>query len=126
MQHIRDQIHLVKLDGRDPLTEFYRQAGPAYEALVERIDREVVETFERIEITADGVDWDREGLRGPSATWTYLVNDSVFGGNPLLMLANRPSMALGAIFTMPALFVWGLFLHWKKWRTQRARRTGPR
>lgn len=68
MQHIRDEIHLVKLDGRDPLTEFYRQAGPAYEALVERIDREIVATFEGIEIKANGVDWDREGLHGPSAT----------------------------------------------------------
>jgi len=32
----------------------------------------------------------------------------------LLMLANRPSMALGAVFTLPILFVWGLYLHWKR------------
>ena len=94
--------------------EFYRLARPAYEELLEHIDREIVTTFERIEITADGVDWDKEGLRGPSATWTYLVNDNVFSGNMLLMLANRPSMALGAVFTLPILFVWGLYLHWKK------------
>ena len=36
-----------------------------------------------------GVDWEREGLLGPSSTWTYLVSDQVFGPNLLRGLANR-------------------------------------
>jgi preprotein translocase subunit SecA len=32
-----------------------------------------------VEITKEGIDLEKEGLRGPSATWTYLVNDTPFG-----------------------------------------------
>jgi preprotein translocase subunit SecA len=116
MQAVRDEIHLVALDGREPLPEFYRTAIQAFERLVERIEEEIVDTFPQLEITADGVDWERHGLRGPSATWTYLVSDNVLGSNVLLTLANRPSLGLGAIFAYPILFVWGLYLHWQRRR----------
>ena len=114
MQSVRDEIHLVALDGREPLPEFYRTAIQAFERFVERIEEEIVETFAELKITGDGVDWDRHGLRGPSATWTYLVSDNVFDSNVLLNLANRPSLGLGAIFAYPILFLWGLYLHWQK------------
>jgi preprotein translocase subunit SecA len=114
MRAVRDEIHLVVLDGREPLPEFYRTAIQAFERLLERIDREIVETFPDLEITADGVDWERHGLRGPSATWTYLVSDNVIGSNVMLTLANRPALGLGAIFAYPILFLWGLYLHWQR------------
>jgi preprotein translocase subunit SecA len=114
MQSVRDEIHLVALDGREPLPEFYRTAIQAFERFVERIEEEIVETFAELKIIGDGVDWDRHGLRGPSATWTYLVSDNVFDSNVLLNLANRPSLGLGAIFAYPILFLWGLYLHWQK------------
>ncbi len=57
---------------------------------------------------------ERHGLRCPSANWTYLVSDNVFGSNVLLTLANRPALGLGAIFAYPILFLWGLYLHWQR------------
>jgi preprotein translocase subunit SecA len=114
MQAVRHEIHLVALDGREPLPEFYRTAIQTFEQLLERIDNEIVETFPDLQITAAGVDWERHGLRGPSATWTYLVSDNVFDSNVLLTLANRPALGLGAIFAYPILFLWGLYLHWKR------------
>ncbi|HYG61356.1 MAG TPA: accessory Sec system translocase SecA2 [Thermoanaerobaculia bacterium] len=57
MQAVRDEIHLVQLGGQDPFAEFCRAAGAAFETLPERIDETIVEFFERVEITADGVDW---------------------------------------------------------------------
>ncbi|MGB6367599.1 MAG: accessory Sec system translocase SecA2 [Thermoanaerobaculia bacterium] len=114
MQAVRHEIHLVALDGREPLPEFYRTAIQTFERLLERIDKEIVETFPDLKITAEGVDWERHGLRGPSATWTYLVSDNVFDSNVLLTLANRPSLALGAIFAYPLLLLWGIYLHWQK------------
>jgi preprotein translocase subunit SecA len=47
--------------------------------LLKRIDDEVVTTFNTVEITADGIDLDREGLLGPSSTWTYMINDQPIG-----------------------------------------------
>jgi preprotein translocase subunit SecA len=32
-----------------------------------------------VQITADGADLDAAGLRRPTATWTYLVQDNPFG-----------------------------------------------
>jgi len=119
MQALRDEIHLVRLDGRDPLTEFYRTAGTAFATLRGRIEDAAVETFERLAITAAGVDWEGEGLRGPSSTWTYMINDEAFAGGTFQALANRASLGLWAVLlTWPLLFVWGLA---ERWRRRRAR-----
>jgi preprotein translocase subunit SecA len=115
MQAVRDEVHLVVLGGQDPFAEFYRTASAGFEALVDRIDDTIADTFERIEITADGVDWDREGLRGPSSTWTYLINDNVFGNNTFLTLANRPGFGLWAILLCWWILVpWAMVLRWRR------------
>jgi preprotein translocase subunit SecA len=120
MQVVRDEIHLVKLDGRDPLTEFFRTAGAAYEQLVEQIEETVAETFELLEITAEGADWEAAGLRGPSSTWTYLVHDNLYGSNIFQSMAHRPSVGIiGAMMWAPLLFAWSLFLKWRQWRNDR-------
>ncbi|HEY2291719.1 MAG TPA: hypothetical protein VGM86_13550 [Thermoanaerobaculia bacterium] len=120
MQAVRDEVHLVQLGGRDPFVEYCRTANAALAALLARIDDTIVETFERIEITAGGVDWEREGLRGPSSTWTYLVNDNVFGNNTFLGLANRASFGLWAVLVCWWLLLpWALVLHWRRWREAR-------
>jgi preprotein translocase subunit SecA len=121
MQALRDELYVVQLDGRDPYTEFCRISGAAFEALQEQIEKGIVETFERIRITRAGVDWESEGLLGPSSTWTYLVNDNVFSGNTFLALGTRASFGLWAVLVAwPLLLVWGAAQHWRKWR-QRGR-----
>jgi len=126
MQAMRDEVHLVQLGGQDPFAEFYRTAGAGFEALLERIDETIVEVFERIEITADGVDWDREGLRGPSSTWTYLINDNIFGNTTFLTLANRPGFGLWAILLCWWILVpWALVLRWQRRQTKRTEEEDP-
>ncbi len=129
MQVVRDQIHLVTLDGRNPLTEFYRTSKAAFATLVQEIEDTVVQTFERIEITADGVDWEGEGLTAPSATWTYLVHDNVFRTNTFMTMANRASFGMWAV-----LLCWWILIPWatvirikRWWRARRAARAdnGP-
>ena len=120
IQALRDELYVVQLDGRDPFTEFCRTAGTAFEALLEEIEEDIVETFERIEITPAGVDWEREGLLGPSSTWTYLVNDNVFSSNTFLTLSVRASFGLWAVLVCwPLLLVWGAAQHWRRWRQRR-------
>ncbi len=89
----------------------------AFEALQEQIENGIVETFERIRITRAGVDWESEGLLGPSSTWTYLVNDNVFSSNAFLTLGVRASFGLWAVLVAwPLLLVWGAAQHWQRWR----------
>ena len=77
---IRDNIHLVVLGGMyDPLDEFHKMVGREFGCLLERIDERIVQTFCSAEITEKGIDLAKEGLAGPSATWTYLISDNPFG-----------------------------------------------
>ncbi|RLB65299.1 MAG: accessory Sec system translocase SecA2 [Deltaproteobacteria bacterium] len=75
---VREGITLVRIGGQEPLYEFYRQVAEHYAELEARVGDAVRETFEAASITEAGIDLDREGLAGPSATWTYLVNDDPF------------------------------------------------
>ena len=105
-----------------PIVRYGEPVLHAPAAPVERIDDSIVEAFERITVTADGVDWEREGLRGPSSTWTYLINDNIFGNNTFLILANRPGFGLWAILLCWWILVpWAIVLRWRR----RRERTEP-
>src|SRR5262249_2445776 len=70
---IREGIHLVSIGGLNAFDEFNRQVNAAFGDLWRRIEEEVVSAVRRARITADGVDLAREGLLGPSSTWTYMI-----------------------------------------------------
>ena len=125
MRWKRDRLPLIGLAGKDPLAEFFREAGDEFDRLPSRVEDQAVRTFEQIEVTADGVDWEQDGLLGPSSTWTYLVNDDQFLGNNVLRdLSHRPGAAAWAVLTLgPLLFLWGLRERWMRRRKRMARDT---
>jgi preprotein translocase subunit SecA len=75
MSYVRESIHLVNLAGKIPVSEFNKTAITSFDKLKEDITDEVASVLERAEITRNGIDMDKEGLKAPSSTWTYLVND---------------------------------------------------
>ncbi len=77
--HIREGIHLFGAGGLNPLDEFHKTIAGLFQELMRRIDEEIMEAFNRAEITEHGIDIEKEGLGGPSATWTYLISDNPFG-----------------------------------------------
>jgi preprotein translocase subunit SecA len=85
---IREGIHLQRYGGRLPLTEFQRQIIDAYAAMMEGLRDEVVETFMRLRAEHGTIDLDRAGLRGPTSTWTYLVNDNPLPSFGLQLIAQ--------------------------------------
>jgi preprotein translocase subunit SecA len=76
---LREGIYLFSLGGFSPLEEFQEQIARAFRGLLARIDERIVASFRTAEVTASGIDLEKEGLRGPSSTWTYLVNDAPLG-----------------------------------------------
>jgi preprotein translocase subunit SecA len=119
LRELREDSVLLAFAGRYPLAEFHRQAGESFHALEERIESEVARDFERIEVTRDGVDWERAGLRGPSATWTYLVGENPFGASGLLSPEGRVGM-VAAAFGMPWLILLqGAAILWYRKRRRR-------
>jgi preprotein translocase subunit SecA len=77
--HIRAGIHLMTPVDRSPLDEFHVTVGKAFQDLMASIDNSIVETFVSAEVTANGIDMEKAGLKGPTSTWTYLINDHPFG-----------------------------------------------
>jgi preprotein translocase subunit SecA len=87
LAEIREGIHLRALGhgpnpfimSLDPLAEFHAEAVKLFARLFDQVEEASAETFQTAEITAEGVDLDSAGLKRPSATWTYLVQDNPFG-----------------------------------------------
>jgi preprotein translocase subunit SecA len=80
--HIKEGIHLWSLAGKVPYFEFQKLAIGAFEDFWSRIEEQAIESFNDALIDENGIDMEKEGLTGPSSTWTYLVNDMPFK-NPL-------------------------------------------
>ena len=119
LREMREDSVLLAFAGRFPLAEFHHQAGESFQALEDRIEDEVVRDFERIEITSDGVDWEREGLRGPSATWTYLVGENPFGASGLLSPAGRIGSVAAAAGAPWLVLLQGLSVFWERRRRRK-------
>ena len=77
---LREGIHLRALGrGLNPPDEFHKEAVRAFSGLLADVEERSVESFETVTITADGADLNAAGLKRPTATWTYLVQDNPFG-----------------------------------------------
>jgi preprotein translocase subunit SecA len=77
---LREGIHLRALGhGLDPLNEFRTEAGRVFSGLLETVEKRSAESFQTVPVTADGADLSAAGLKRPTATWTYLVQDNPFG-----------------------------------------------
>ncbi len=84
---IREGIHLRALGhgpnpfvmALDPLAEFHREAVALFTRLLDQVEERSAETFGTAAITAAGAGLDAAGLKRPTATWTYLVQDNPFG-----------------------------------------------
>ncbi len=108
---IREGIYLAGLGRQDPLYEFTKQVAGAFMKLHQSIDERIVSTFATAKITENGIDLDRAGLRGPSSTWTYLINDqSMSELQRLLYGFGGAAFAIGAVLTTwPLLIAWGIW-----------------
>jgi len=105
IEDIREGIHLQRYGGRNPLTEFQKQIIDAYAAMMEGLRDEVVETFGRLSAERGTIDLDRAGLRGPTSTWTYLINDNPFSSFGLSLIApGNLGMSMATSFL--ALLYW--------------------
>jgi preprotein translocase subunit SecA len=85
---IREGIHLVRLNGQDPLDQFHRLSSTAFIEMRRKTDEAVVETLLSVEISEHGIDLDKAGLKGPSSTWTYLINDDPFEETMKVLIRN--------------------------------------
>ncbi|MBQ6797085.1 MAG: accessory Sec system translocase SecA2 [Clostridia bacterium] len=73
---VRQGIHLVVIGGKVPLDEFRREAIVAFSAMFKHIEECVVNAFDTVVVNENGVDLEKSNLKGPTSTWTYLIDES--------------------------------------------------
>ena len=121
---LREGIHLVRLGQQDPLTRFTSEVVDAYERLEPGIDEAVGAALDRVRVADGRIDLAAAGVdvKGPAATWTYLVNDDPFRDQigQLLTGPGRGTIAIfSALWLMPLMIAWGLVDHYLRKRPRR-------
>lgn len=81
LAEVREGIHLRALGRRDPLTEFHKESIKLFDRFFDQVGKDSAETFDSVTITDDGVDLEAIGLKRPTTTWTYVVQDNPFGSD---------------------------------------------
>ena len=104
---LREGIHLVRLGGQDPLQKFVAELKAGFARLAEALDEAVLSSLDGVRTAGGRIEIEGVDLKGPSSTWTYLVNDDPFKEQVLLSLigGGGRTMAVYAATVMPGLFL---------------------
>jgi len=95
---LQEGIHLRALGrGLDPLNEFCKELARLFAPLLGEAATRSAESFRSAVITADGLDLDAAGLKRPTSTWTYLVQDNPFGTD-----IDRAIAGIGRLLRKPS------------------------
>ncbi|MCX6566129.1 MAG: accessory Sec system translocase SecA2 [Candidatus Aminicenantes bacterium] len=95
----RESIHLVSLGGKTPIQEFATSATEEFLAMMRSVDEKAGNELDRLMDSGEAGAGEPENLRGPSSTWTYLVNEDQFGDN--VQLINGRNIGFAAAFANP-------------------------
>ncbi|WP_141505108.1 DEAD/DEAH box helicase [Paenibacillus luteus] len=82
VSYIREGIHLESLANRNPIDEFHTQIMRAYEQMPAKIDRESANMLARLKGSNDPAEWEKFGLKSPTSTRTYIINDQYIENKP--------------------------------------------
>ncbi len=76
---IRNSIHLASIGGFSAFDEFNKRVNVSFRDFNQRMAREIAESFRDADVSENGLDFTKQGLVGPSSTWTYMINDNPLG-----------------------------------------------
>jgi preprotein translocase subunit SecA len=108
---LRDGIHLVRLGGGDPLSRFKVESTDAFHRMEDEVDQSVLEALDAVAAAGGSPDAAALDVKGPSATWTYLVSDDPFRDQLGSQLTGpgKTTLAIGAaLFAGPLLILLGV------------------
>lgn len=75
VSYLREGIHLESLASRNPIDEFHAQITQAYEQIPDKINSESANMLVRLGGSNDPAKWEEMGLKPPTSTRTYMIND---------------------------------------------------
>jgi preprotein translocase subunit SecA len=108
---LRESIHLVALGRKEPLHEFQKSATEAFLGMEKTIGRAVRKTLKSLIEREGPVDLEREGIKGPSSTWTYLVNEDQLGWGVEMLKGTNVGFSTAAAALYGPLFIFALLVN---------------
>jgi len=110
---IREGIHLKRVGGQDPYIEFQKSAIKNFDQHFKNLDSNLLQLFNSIHFDNNKVNLEKMGIKAPSATWTYLINDNPFEHSLGMQFIGNPGLQIGAAMMTPFL-AWSLFFRKKR------------
>ena len=107
----RECIHLVSLGGMTPIHEFVKSVTAVFMEIRGKVEAGVVAALELLIQKQGPIDLNEEGMRGPSSTWTYLVNEDQFGWGIEMMKGRNIGFSVGAAAFYGPLFIFALVVN---------------
>ena len=107
----RESIHLVSVGGMTPFDEFVRSATAEFLKIPSRIEDAVIVGFGSRAEKDGPLNLDADGLKGPSSTWTYLVNEDQFGWGMEMLKGRNIGLAAGAVLYAGPLYILTLLVN---------------
>jgi preprotein translocase subunit SecA len=106
---IREGIHFNRIGGQDPLFVFHQKSIEIFDKLEKHMETDMIRSFNKISIKSNIVDMNDAGLKVPSATWTYLINDDPFNNLLGIQFIGTIAFSIGAGLLWPLIAVYSLF-----------------
>lgn len=75
VSYLRESIHLESLASRNPIDEFHAQITEAYEQIWDKINSKSASMLVKLGGSNDPAIWEKLGLKSPTSTRTYIIND---------------------------------------------------
>lgn len=105
---VREGIHYTRIGGQAPVLEFHKLAVKIFDELQNDIEDDMIRSFNDIKMVGDNIDLEEAGLKAPSATWTYLINDNPFEEMLGMKLIGNIGLSIGAGLYWPLLALYFL------------------
>ena len=115
LSHIREGIHLRSLGQQDPLFEFNKLIIERFDNLHGEMESNMMRKFKSIDIGKE-IDVGGMGLKAPSSTWTYLINNDPFQDMAAINFAASIGLSAGVVITWPLMLIFPLLKRLRKRR----------
>jgi preprotein translocase subunit SecA len=100
---IREGIHLTSIGGRSPFFEFQKLSVELFKQYSDKQEHELIHVFNTLAIKNRNFFPEDHGIKAPTATWTYLINDNSFENLLGLQLVGNIGLSSVAAFTFGPL-----------------------
>jgi len=98
--YLQDGVKLSILSRKEPLQQFQIETSGIFQTLQQEIQKRILQDFEALDLSEQGLITLKQRIKPPSSTWTYLVND------------NSLMDPLSSLFIGSAIASVGMFLAW--------------